>query len=493
VELLANSGVPKMSNRRKKKAKKKTRTNRARRGHPDGGLVQATEEGRLNRFVRPPVEDAFSHLTVDLDEFMVELDKVPYLSPPDGEALAALIAAQMRYERYVARGRREEDVDPENWPPDFGRPDLFADIQAYEFYRHSLYAWTDRAMRSRSWVLVIRGLIERALARHPDACKQFSAALLSEPPEHALAQLHNQWQEYAEGVPPGDPEAELRRALNWYCSFFEVDAALWFIGCLGHLLNGGGFRAKRYGGMVSGTDQGSFVNAVLEDCAASPLADAVEAAYDKDFRNAHSHSDYRIEGTNADGLGVVSVKSGERWEPARLHELISTAFGLLQAVLYGMAYLRHMVPARQEDHLNDRGIVEISLFPSTDRFPTLLVFQLWCFWELDPMGHWLDGTSLEFARLPNGEAHVLFSDHACISGPVVPEFEQLVKAQDWIHVIRVPVAPYLHAGGPVTRFPSGVVREVVAVPDTHFVPAVTHDEVVVKSCWHATVATWGGI
>ena len=104
--------------------------------------------------------------------------------------------------------------------------------------------------------------------------------------------------------------------------------------------------------------------------------------------------------------------------------------------------------------------------------PLLILYQLWCFHQIDPDGRWLDAAELQLAELPDGKHRIHLTEDASsvTERPWATKFLPLAQKSGWVRVVRAAIAPALGIGHPTYKTLDGREFEVLGIGDEHVVP-----------------------
>ena len=203
----------------------------------------------------------------------------------------------------------------------------------------------------------------------------------------------------------------------------------------------------------------------------SPLSDAFEIAYLPELRNAISHNDIDIE-VDSDGrpIEVRAVAAERTWTIDEVHAAFATTHHLNHAVHAAVVHGADLWEARASGELHQHGIVDSVFLSHPGPNVRIVIFQLWCFFELDPPGVWVDAATVTISPEGEGLERVSFGSGGTV-GPAISETLRTELGTGWAEVVRVPVGPDLGLEYP--RFESGGRKhEVLGVPDRHIVPVI---------------------
>jgi hypothetical protein len=121
--------------------------------------------------------------------------------------------------------------------------------------------------------------------------------------------------------------------------------------------------------------------------------------------------------------------------------------------------------------LEQCGVLISGYGTDADRLPLVVLLQLWCFRDLDPLGVWLDSAALTITRLPDGKEEVQFTDALKIKGePVMATgFGDSLREHECAKVVRLGVIPSLGLAYPDIDVPGAGTYEIVSPPDVHII------------------------
>jgi hypothetical protein len=168
---------------------------------------------------------------------------------------------------------------------------------------------------------------------------------------------------------------------------------------------------------------------------------------------------------------VRDLDTGRQWDPKLVNTLLSNSIELLQAVSICVEYEREAdLPRRQGDYA-DCGLVSIYGVVNEDGVPEFILVQLWCFYEVDSFGTWLDRAVAQVVPQSEGVEIVRFSEHGALFGQPLSgtPLGDAVASHGWARVHRVPAAPSLSLGYPRYQRPDSAEYEIMGPGDEHLV------------------------
>ena len=392
------------------------------------------------------------------------IQRLPFLGGKyDVAAFDRFVSAYQMYEDWLA-SRREHPLVPVavlDQLPGYGDPFLLAAPGAFSFLRHSLrrYLWT--IPHEPGYAAALQSLLRRAEASDATGFEDFRRVLRAAD-ERFLRQWRNTRAEH-DRARNNEGRDRLEFLVRWFINFFETDAYLWFLGVLAKSISTGRVDATLFGGPETTAAQGALVRQIVEALGTNPLSHVVRRAYDAPLRNAIGHNDYEWV-TEADGSHALVDHAGDRrFTEEELYAQLAEAQALEQALL--SAVLGLFDEPRRDDlaRLSDQGVIATLLISGVGGGLGLVLFQLWCFADLDSQGTWLDsggvGLMLEpcdscderrhtYLRLTPNSLSPLPSDD-------VEAFQRAVGSEEWVHVWRLRVAPFIGAPGLRVTLPCG--------------------------------------
>ncbi len=398
----------------------------------------------------------------------------PYLldvpdSEKDGvhERAISYINKFLKFEEYVSSDGRAGDINVEDIPLEHRKMLEFGE-HAFSYYRHSLWSYVERISSLNPWASMVRSLIIRMRKDDPEGFSEF-VEVTSSAAGHFLAQKRNAEESEKDIDKSDDFRKSIRSRLRVYVELYEIDYPLWFLGVIAKASKTGSVRAGLFGGPVPKTAQGALVNEVHGLLESSPMGPFFKEAYDAELRNAIQHNDYLID-EDASGLFVSNIEGSKTWSAEKIYQRITGTQQLMQAVMSASVYVNVLKDEKMEGSLRDSGVVHSVAFVSDGGMPTYLMFQMWCFFQIEPTGDWLDERGVSIEELEEGLTLVRFTDNLFSVG-VASQYKGIVDSIEdvgWVHIKRVPVAPKFDLGFPVFRS-DGIEYEVVGVPDEHMV------------------------
>jgi len=379
-------------------------------------------------------------------------------------------AAFSHFEEWILLGRPEGFLDVRAVPPEHN---MMIDFwpEAFEAYRHALWAYLERHTALHLWSSTVRSLLIRARRSDPVGYDEFIRVLDDAMPRF-VEQKRNSVQRHMQAERDPDRARALRASLSAYADTYEIDLPMWFLAVLGRALTTGKLTPEAFGGPSSSTSQAALINSAVEALRGTPLERLLRDAYDAKLRNAIQHNDYELRiGTTE---VTVSMLDGSRtWHGDELYNRVTGTQQLVEAVQTVSAYVRLVEEPLLKAEFSQAGLVAVLFSGYQDNLPHAAVHQLWCFHEMDTAGTWLDGCTVTFEVLEDGREKVSFTERGYTIGEPVSHSEQLgdeLRRHGWMHVTRIPVAPNFDLGYPVVDLPAAAASyEVVGVPDEHVV------------------------
>lgn len=324
----------------------------------------------------------------------------------------------------------------------------------------------------------LQSLLRRAEASDPEGFKGF-LGVLEASAGRFLRQWHNAQMEH-DRAHSNEGKERLEALVRWFVNFFETDAYLWFTAVLAKSTSSGRVDGNAFGGPATATAQASLVRETVNRLGNNPLGHVIDRVYDAALRNAIGHNDYEWV-TESDGsYSLVDHAADRRFFETQLYAKLAEAQALEQALLAAILGLISEPRGQERAGLSDQGIVATFRAPGIGGGVAVIVFQLWCFAELDPQGTWLDsgGVRLLVECCESCEerrhAYLGFTETSVTPFPSddVEAFRGLLEAEEWIHVWRVSVAPYIGGPGHRVVLPFG---EFIAMgaADRHLLPYIS--------------------
>lgn len=398
------------------------------------------------------------------------LDAIQSHGASDARRAVEYAQAFYAYEDWLHLGRPEGRLEVaalpleyhfliERWP------------EAFEFFRHSMFAYLSYALGMRPFDSVLRSLWRRTAIRDPSG----AAAVLERAwnaYEPYRTQRTNAWSELLDVVNGSNEDAtKVRAYMRAYVVAFEMDLPLWFLGVVGRGFARGRYDAESFGGPETRTNQGALVDQVVQALQGTALAPYFDNAYDPALRNAASHNDYEV-ADGPSGPVLTQRSSGKAWTAEVLVGKVHAVWALVHAVEHAVQVLHHSEASRGDPVRTDFGVLS-TMSAVQDDHPLVIVSQLWCFRDLDPEGDWLERAVVSLSAEADGQQRLSFSPSAfSIGDPLDPAVVSSMRSVGWVRVVRVPIAPDLGIGHPAYEVPSaGPSRyEIVGPPDQHIVP-----------------------
>jgi hypothetical protein len=372
-----------------------------------------------------------------------------------------------KYEEWIMKGCPEGGIDLTDIPMEHQRMMEFGE-EAFQIYRHALWIYLERVCQLNPWTALLRSMITKMRA-----IEGFSSfvAQTNEGFRNFSAQRMNAVQSHAEGEVSPSVRAAVRSHLKVYAEYYEIDYPFWFLSVVAHAVNSGRIRANLLGGSNSQSAQGSLIEVTRSKLTGTPMLSYFEGAYDSALRNCVLHNDYEIR-EQGDQVTVHSLSDGRYWEWSEIHRKLVNTQHFVEAVVAASAYINVVDKNSESLEFNDSGVVHTTLFLPGDGIPELWLFQMWCFYEMDPSGRWIDSKSVNVESLEEGLIRIRMSDRVVITDVEdnCRTFAEAVREHGWLRVKRVSVAPDLGLGFP--SFESRGNYEVTGVMDEHFVRLV---------------------
>lgn len=341
--------------------------------------------------------------------------------------------------------------------------------EGYEFYRHSMYAYLDSHLGLNSWAAILRSLWRRLELVDPEGSSKFLREAWK-----AGNRFSSQRANAKHSLPPviedDVDERDARRILAGYAAVYEIDVPIWFLGVLGKAFKTSRFNPELFGGPESDVPQSALIQSVMEILEGTPIFAPFTDAYDAQLRNSVNHNDYTLVRTKS-GLEVVDRKTQQTWSFSEVVTRLSDTWSVMQAIEHCVQYMEIVAKASALRNYVDLGVTDIRFLLLNDGRPSVLMTQLWCFRDLDPLGRWLDESSLTIRASDGGAERIGFTENAALEGEAMSssEWGQAVSEWGWVHVRRVPVAPDLGFGFPCLQRPDGTWMEIRGDVDEHIV------------------------
>ena len=406
------------------------------------------------------------------------LRRLPVIwGPKNCKKAYSYLGSFIAYEDWIRSGRPEIDIDvAQLFPPEYEQVYIQCP-QGFEFYRHSLVTYLERTLHLSPCHSYISSLIRRIEQHDPQGHAVLLEDLSAEDVRaNYTRQLRNSVMSLldARKSNSNSSESNIKAALRAYCEFYEIDFPLLFIGILAKSERTGQIKPGAFGGLNSKTKKGALVKQILDELAGSPLEEIVENAYVPDLRNAVSHNKYEmVSNDNAVITGVRSTITGKEWTVEELNRIIRSANVLTNSVQAVAAHGWHLRDALTSEKFSRFGIMNRLTFAIPDTpFLTIFVFQLWCFYNLDTLGAWVDAAKMT-AEVDGNEntMRLLLGDTVICSVPKTPEMVN-AWSRDWVEIVRIPIGPDVGLAYPRYEYENQQF-EVLGVPDRHFVPFQT--------------------
>jgi hypothetical protein len=173
--------------------------------------------------------------------------------------------------------------------------------------------------------------------------------------------------------------------------------------------------------------QGELVNKPMEGFEGTPFHRIIGWVFDTELRNSIGHNDYELTQDGSQALILHpsgrTMTSDEAWRFLMLAQTFHQ--GMLNAIPNSS---RSLIPTTGGSSGNTEWWPSIGMFPKEGPVETIL-YQLWCFAELDADGSWLDTTELticEFAgNALDGRRAVRFGSGGFLDVPDTSGLEAL--------------------------------------------------------------------
>ena len=376
----------------------------------------------------------------------------------------------MQYEEWLSYGKDPNDMSfvgslppehifvVEHWP------------FAFEFFRHSMHSQVEQTLGLNPWGRAISSNLVQLHSHDPGG---FAAllAVLDPAAQRFFNQRNNAYRLLRNSGWQLDPVEKFRTALLAYSTYYEAELPIWLLGVIGKASRSGKIDPTAFGGPRSSTSQGSLIDSVRLSLGDNHLGRFLDLCYDPDIRNAILHNDYEIESA-PDGTFLASEPStGRSWTEGAVWEKLLATQHMLQSVLVGVQLAREVLSPTSGDDLPDCGTVSVAYALPESGPPHLTIFQLWCFWELDPKGVWLDRATLQLESLSNGRDQVRITERAYSEGEPLrgTPWGKRLEEQRCVTVKRIPVCPALGRSLPAFASPAGTRYEVFGPGDDHLI------------------------
>lgn len=130
--------------------------------------------------------------------------------------------------------------------------------------------------------------------------------------------------------------------------------------------------------------------------------------------------------------------------------------------------------ALQSEDLFKVGIMNrLTVAHCDTQMATIFIFQLWCFYNLDPLGAWVDTATITVNLNSDEDVESIYlgSIVICSDLETLDTIKKMSTAFSvgWAEIIRVPIGPDLGLGYPNYAYDNQKF-EVLGVPDRHVVP-----------------------
>lgn len=379
----------------------------------------------------------------------------------------------LSYESWLSRGR------PQNYPTHLFPAEYERIItewpQGFSFYRDSLAMYLERVLNLSPCVSYISSLLRRAEQCDPEGYVEFYS-VADEASDRYAKQANIAINAMHEAFESDTLESYIRQFLHAYCDFYEINFPLWFIGVLSKSERTGQIDVGLFGGPNSETSQGALVEQVLDKVAGSPLEEVVRGAYLPDLRNAVSHNEIETIANESRIASVRSIRTGQEWTMDLLATTLANVHWLSNSVHTVAAHGSNLQDALQSEDLSKIGIMNrLTIAQYDTQIVTVFIFQLWCFYNLDPLGAWVDTATITVnLNCDENVESVYLGDMVICSDLEKEKLDingEMLKAFSvgWAEIIRVPIGPDLGLGYPNYAYDDQQF-EVLGVPDRHVVP-----------------------
>jgi hypothetical protein len=398
------------------------------------------------------------------------LDSYPWLVGPfSNEETWDYFGRIMEYEEWNSFGRDPDNIDfvyelpPEHryvthhWP------------FASEFFRFSVISQTEQLLGLNPWARAIGSRLVQISRTDPQGFSNLLDAV-DTATDHFVRQRNNAYRQLRANPSHVDPVERFRGALAIYQSYYEVTLPIWLLGVIGKALASGRVDAAGFGGPSSKGNKGALIDAVRLALRGHYLALLFDKCYDRPLRNAIGHNDYEIR-TNHGALSIYDPNSNNSWTFETVWAKLVATQHMHQSVFYGLSLARHVVNRPDKERLAQCGIAACHFALQPSGPPLITIFQLWCFWELDLAGAWLDDSRIQIGLVHDSVQKVCFTEWAYSEGrPLGPELEDRLAQERCATVRRIPVGPFLGRGFPAFSRLDGARYEVLGPGDDHLVP-----------------------
>ena len=378
----------------------------------------------------------------------------------------------LSYENWILRGR------PQNYPTHLFPAEYERIVtewpQGFPFYRDSLAMYLERVLNLSPCVSCVSSLLRRAEQCDPEGYVKFYS-VADEASNRYAKQANNAINAMHEALDSDNMESYVRQFLRAYCDFYEIGFPLWFIGVLSKSERIGQINVGSFGGPNSETNKGALVEQVLDEVAGSPLEEVVRCAYLPDLRNAVSHNEIE---TVTDESGIIasvrSIRTEEEWTMDLLSTTLANVHWLSNSVHTVAAHGSNLRDALQSEDLSKVGIMNrLTVAQYDTKIVTIYIFQLWCFYNLDPLGAWVDTATITVNLNCDEDVKSVYLGNIVICSDLekLDTMKEMSKALSvgWAEIIRVPIGPDLGLGYPNYAYDDQQF-EVLGVPDRHVVP-----------------------
>lgn len=380
----------------------------------------------------------------------------------------------LSYENWILCGR------PQNYPTHLFPAEYERAItewpQGFPFYRDSLAMYLERVLNLSPCVSYVSSLLRRAEQYDPEGYVKFYS-VADEAASRYAKQANNAINAMHEALDSDNMESYIRRFLRAYCDFYEIGFPLWFIGVLSKSERIGQINIGLFGGPNSETNKGALVGQILDEIAGSPLEEVVRRAYLPDLRNAVSHNEIETV-TDENGIiaSVRSIRTEEEWTMDLLATTLANVHWLSNSVHTVAAHGSNLRDAIQSEDLSKIGIMNrLTIAYNNTQNISIFIFQLWCFYHLDPLGAWVDNAAITINLNCDEEVESVYLGGIAICSDLEKENLDTIKettkafSVGWAEIIRVPIGPDLGLGYPNYAYDNQKF-EVLGVPDKHVVP-----------------------
>lgn len=381
----------------------------------------------------------------------------------------------LSYELWLAEGATAPPPEHGDLPESY-----FAALErwpdAFDYVRHHMFMYVGGALGHVPWAEMLLSLVHRAVEQEPGSGQELTEALRSAH-DRFLRQYQAAIQSTVSAARAESQVERLRAGLHGWAAIYETDFPLWFMGVLGNTLRSGRFDFSYLGGPGTRVAQASLVNTVRKNLAGTPIEALVNDVYVPLLRNVINHNDYEFVDT-PDGIILRDHDTGTEWTEDFLWQVILASQKMLQSILVATQVVQATLPDETNDWA-DCGVMNMSYGATAEDLPVVVVAQLWCFRDIDPMGTWLERATLRVSAEEGDMESVTLTPRARLTGEPISSrpFGQAVRKHHWAWVVRLPVAPAIGLGLPEVTTAEGERFEVVAPADRHLLPASLANDV----------------